>query len=148
MKTLISKMCEVKCEDVLSYVNRNVGSGYHLKHYQERQTFWDACIQTKVLDSFVNALFVEYLGLVDRLKGCKKHTSLQVQWMELLCCIQYEPTSQKANSQKWSLAVKKVQILPSKPTECAIISSIGRAVLVSARRVFLWVSAARIRRTV
>jgi len=76
----------------------------------------------------VNALFDEYLGLVDRFKGHEKYTSLQVQWMELLCCIQYEPTSQKANSQKWSLAVKKVQILPSKWTECAIIASIGRAV--------------------
>jgi len=43
-------------------------------------------------------------------------------------CVAYEPTSQKANSQKWSLAVKKVQILPSKPTECAIVTSIGRAV--------------------
>ena len=87
MKTLISKLREVKHEDVLSYVHRNVGSGYLLKHYPERQTFWDACIQTKALDSFVNALFDKYLGLVDRLKGRDKYTSLQVQWMELLCCI-------------------------------------------------------------
>ena len=69
MKTLISKLREVKCEDVLSYMYRNVGSGYHLKHCPERQTFWDACIQTKALDSFVNALFDEYLGLVDGLKS-------------------------------------------------------------------------------
>jgi len=44
MKTLISKLREVKCEDVLSYMYRNVGSGYHLKHCPERQTFWDARI--------------------------------------------------------------------------------------------------------
>jgi len=79
MKTLISKLCEVKCEDVYSYMYRNVGSGYHLKHYPERQIFWDACIQTKALDSFVNAFFDEYLVLVDGLKGHEKYTSLQVQ---------------------------------------------------------------------
>ena len=84
-----------------------------MKHYPERQTFWDACIQTKALDSFVNALFDEYLGLVDGFKGREKYTSLLVQW---LCCIQYEPKRQNANSKKWSLAVKKVQLLPSKPT--------------------------------
>ena len=83
MKTLISKLREVKHEDVLSYVHRNVGSGYLLKHYPERQTFWDACIQTKALDSFVNALFDKYLGLVDG------YTSLQVRWMELLFLAPY-----------------------------------------------------------
>jgi len=94
MKTLISKLREVKHEDVLSYVYRNLGSGNLLKHYPERQPFWDACIQTKALDSFVNDLFDKYLGLVDGLKGHDKYTSLQVQWMELLCCIRaHKPES-------------------------------------------------------
>jgi len=89
MKTLISKLREVKCKDVYSYVYRNVGSGYHLKHYPERQTFWDACIQARALDSFVNVLFDKYLGLVDGLKGHERYTSLQVRWMALLFLATY-----------------------------------------------------------
>lgn len=128
METLISQLREVKREDLLSHVYRDVGSGYHLKHYPERQAFWDACIQTRALDLFVNALFDEYLGLIVSLKGREKYASLQLQWMELLRCIQHEHTCQKASSHMWSLAVSKVDITPSKPTECAIITSVGRAV--------------------
>jgi len=124
-------------------VYRNVGSGYLLKHYPERLTFWDARIQTQALDSFVNALFDEYLGLVDGFKGREKYTSLQVQWMELLCCIQYEPTSQKANSQLPEVVIGSEEGTNSaiyKPTECAILTLhplVGQF-LVSARRVLLW----------
>ena len=126
IKSLISELRNVKSEDLLSQVYKDVGSGYHLKHYPERQAFWDVCMQTKALDPFVNTLFDKYLDLVVGLKGREKYASLQVQWMELLRCIQYEPTSQKAISQKWSLAVKEVETVPSTATECAIITSIGK----------------------
>ena len=127
-KSLISELRNVKSEDLLSQVYKDVGSGYHLKHYPERQAFWDVRVQTKALDPSVNTLFDKYLDLVVGLKGHEKYASLQVHWMELLCCIQYEPTSQKAIFQKWSLAVKEVETVPSTATECAIITSIGRAV--------------------
>ena len=76
----------------------------------------------------MNTRFDKYLDLVVGLKGREKYASLQVQWMELLHCIYYEPASQKAISQKWFLAVKEVETVPSTATECAITTSIGRAV--------------------
>ena len=84
IKSLISELRNVKSEDLLSQVYKDVGSGYHLKHYPERQAFWDVCVQTKALDPFVNTLFDKYLDLVVGLKGREKYASLQVQWMELL----------------------------------------------------------------
>ena len=93
IKSLISELRNVKSEDLLSQVYKDVGSGYHLKHYLERQASLDVCMQAKALDPFVNTLFDKYLDLVVGLKGCEKYASLQVQWMELLRCIQYEPTS-------------------------------------------------------
>ena len=64
IKSLISELRNVKSEDLLSQVYKDVGSGYHLKHYPERQAFWDVCMQTKALDPFVNTLFDKYLDLV------------------------------------------------------------------------------------
>ena len=79
IKSLISELRNVKSEDLLSQVYKDVGSGYHLNHYPERQAFWDVCMQTKALDPFVNTLFDKYLDLVVGLKGREKYASLQVQ---------------------------------------------------------------------
>ena len=70
--------------NLLSQVYKDVGPGYHLKNYPERQAFWDVCMQTKALDPFVNTPFDKYLDLVVGFKGREKYASLQVQWMELL----------------------------------------------------------------
>ena len=45
-------------------------------------------------------------------------------------CVAYNmsPQARKPISQKWSLAVKEVETVPSTATECAITTSIGRAV--------------------
>lgn len=78
METLIGELKDVKREDLVSHVVnlKDVESGYQLKHYPERQAFWNACVQTRSLEPFVNALFDKYLGLVVGLKGREKYASL------------------------------------------------------------------------
>ena len=81
-----AKICSRKCTRMLDQATT-------WSTIQKDKHSWMSCMQAKALDPFVNTLFDKYLDLVVGLKGREKYASLQVQWMELLRCIQYEPTS-------------------------------------------------------
>ena len=88
------KMDEIFCtletadrSELLEKVIEDVGSGYHLMHFRDRQQRWNAILTTSK-DCLLELVLVLYQLYIDKLQLCCKgketFTRLQLAWMETM----------------------------------------------------------------
>ena len=88
------KMDEIICtletadrSELLERVVEDVGSGYHVKHFRDRQQRWNAIVTTSK-DCLLELVLVLYQLYIDKLQLCRKckekFTRLQLAWMETI----------------------------------------------------------------
>ena len=88
------KMDEIICaletadrSELLEKVIEDVGSGYHVTHFRDRQQRWNAIVTTSK-DCLLELVLVLYQLYIDKLqlccKGKEKFTQLQLAWMETM----------------------------------------------------------------
>ena len=68
LKSLIERLREADRAKLQDFV-KEIESGYHLKHFPERQEFWQAFVGAGAQSAFVVTLFENYLKLLGMLKS-------------------------------------------------------------------------------
>ncbi len=132
VEDLLRQLEQVTVEEVLGQVKLEVGKGYHLAHFPERQVFWEACIRSSALRDIVSALRTEYVRLVrTSSKGREKFGHMQIRWMEVVHDVLHKssPVPDDASDvlKKWAVLLKAPGS-PSEATKSAIVTSLARAV--------------------
>ena len=128
LKSLIERLREADRAKLQDFVKKEIESGYNLKHFPERQEFWQAFVGAGAQSAFVVTLFENYLKLLGTLKGREKFSTLQVEWMDFVRKILHQPSTDMDASTQWDAGVRKTSRTPSMSTKTAIVSSVARAV--------------------
>lgn len=122
-------MLKMRKFKVLDFMKEKISGSHHLTVFPQRQQFWEQCMLTPELETFVLALFDEYVSLLlECHKGKEKYGQLQVHWMECLRIIQFEHESLTLPAVHWRELMTKTKGSPSSSTTSAILSCITHSV--------------------
>ena len=84
LKCLIEELGKVESKQIVDCVVEEVSKGHHLKHFPERQLFWNNCCKNATLKQFVSELHQLYIRLVNDAIGRSKYASPQMRWMNVV----------------------------------------------------------------